>query len=52
MEINVMIEKKKRKPMPAEQKAKIAAAHRAKFNDPEYRAMHKARSAAASKKWH
>jgi hypothetical protein len=52
METNVMTDKKERKPMSVEQKAKIAAAHRAKFNDPEYRAMHKARSAAASKKWH
>lgn len=52
MEINVMTEKKERKPMSAEHKAKIAAAHRAKFADPEYRAMHKARSVAANKKWH
>ncbi len=52
METNLMTEKKQRKPMSPEHKAKIAAAHRAKFNDPEYKAMHKARSAAASKKWH
>ena len=52
METNLMTEKKQRKPMSPEHKAKIAVAHRAKFNDPEYRAMHKARSAAANKKWH
>jgi hypothetical protein len=52
METNLITEKKQRKPMSPEHKAKIAAAHRAKFNDPAYKAMHKARSAAANKKWH
>ena len=52
METNGMTDEKERKPMSAEQKAKIAAAHRAKFADAEYRAMHKARSVAANKKWH
>jgi hypothetical protein len=52
MQTNVMTEKKQRKPMSAEHKAKIAAAHRAKFADPEYGAMHKARMVAGIKKWH
>jgi len=47
-----MTEKKQRKPRSAEANAKMAATMRAKFDDPEYRAMHKARSAAANKKWH